>query len=679
MSGEARPHRRFFRQPVAVAALAVLLARPATVAAAPLLAPADPAAVDLAAALAPPGPGHPLGTDENGRDVLSRLLYGGRVSLGVGLVAAAVACFLGTALGLVSGYAGGWVDAVIMRAADVFLAVPLLFVLLAAGALWHPDIWGTMALIGAFSWMGVARLVRSEVLVLREAAFVEAARVGGASPLRIVVWHLLPHVLPLLLVAGTLMVGGAITAESVLSFLGLGVQPPQASWGSMLSNAQSYLWVRPALAVYPGAAIFVTVLAYHYLAEGLRAAVDPRYTFPVLGAPHRCGGVPPRTLETVSGGTDASDTPGTPDIRDTPDTVLALQGLTVQVMTAGGPATAVDGVELLLRRGEAVALVGESGSGKTLTALAALGLLPQGAVATAGRAWVRTATGVVDMLSGPARLLEDVRGRTIAAVFQEPFSTLNPVLTVGEQVAEVIRRHEGVGRGEARARAVQLLGDVGLPDPARRARAYPHQLSGGMRQRVAIAVALAGRPQVLVADEPTSALDATVQAQVLALLARERAVRGLALLLVTHDLAVAAALCSRLVVLYAGQVVESGPLRDILVRPRHPYTHVLLAAATALPTGSEPLPAGRVALPTGRVALPTGHTIAQAGGLAPGAWPVGCRFHPRCPFAVPDCQEVHPPLVSVGPGRARCWRAHELVLAGVTDDRGNAGAGGTPS
>lgn len=273
----ARPGRglrhaatRLRRNPLAIASLAFLVVAYGTAVLAPNVAPHSPTKMDLGAFLAPAGPGHPLGTDESGRDVLSRLIYGGRVSLAVGLAAVIVSVVVGVAVGLVTSYFAGWPDIVLMRLTDAILTIPTFFLLLVVMAFFGSSLQNVILAIGLTSWMGVARLVRGEILRVKASDFVEAARAMGASPGRMMTKHLLPQAGPQIIVAASLGTGGAILAESALSYLGLGVQPPTASWGNMLSGAQNYIWQAPQLAVYPGALVLLTVLAFNFLGEGFR-------------------------------------------------------------------------------------------------------------------------------------------------------------------------------------------------------------------------------------------------------------------------------------------------------------------------------------------------------------------------------------------------------------------------
>ena len=315
--------------------------------------------------------------------------------------------------------------------------------------------------------------------------------------------------------------------------------------------------------------------------------------------------------------------------------VLEVENLRVSFPHAAGRVYPVDGVSFTLDRGETLALVGESGCGKSLTSLALLKLIP-----TPGRideGAIRL--GDTDVLHLEGEALRRIRGRRIGMIFQDPMTSLNPVFTAGDQIAEGIRAHFPVSRSEARRRALALLEEVGIPDPKGRLDAYPHQLSGGMRQRVMIAIALSAEPEILIADEPTTALDVTVQAQILEVLDRLRERRGMAVLLITHDLGIVAGRADRVAVMYAGQIVEQAPTEQLFARPSHPYTQGLFASVP------------RITGPISRLS-PIGGSVPP-----PSAWPSGCRFRPRCPQAF-DKSETMPPLLSLGPEhQMRCWLA----------------------
>lgn len=316
--------------------------------------------------------------------------------------------------------------------------------------------------------------------------------------------------------------------------------------------------------------------------------------------------------------------------------LLAIENLQTFFFTKNGLIKALNGVDLCIEAGETLALVGESGCGKSLTALSLLRLVPEpgkivgGEIRFDGR----------DLLRMPIEEMRRVRGNRIGMVFQEPMTSLNPVLRIGEQVAEVLRLHQGHDRGHAAAEAVNLLGQVGLPAPGDRARDYPHQLSGGMRQRVMIAMALACNPQLLIADEPTTALDVTIQAQIMELLAKAKTARGMATLLITHDLGVVAQHADRVAIMYAGRIMESAPVLELFANPCHPYTRGLLACVPKLGEKRRRL-------------TPIEGTIP-----APGQVPEGCPFFDRCPEAFAPCRGELPQLIEVSPGhKVRCWRS----------------------
>jgi peptide/nickel transport system ATP-binding protein len=299
-------------------------------------------------------------------------------------------------------------------------------------------------------------------------------------------------------------------------------------------------------------------------------------------------------------------------------------------------ARAVDGLSFSVDAGEVLGIVGESGSGKSVTSLSIMRLVPQPPGEIMAGSSIRFKGE--ELARAPEKRMRQIRGNDIAMIFQEPMTSLNPVFTVGDQIGEALRLHRGLNKRGARARAIELLRLVGIPNAEDRVDTYPHSMSGGQRQRVMIAMALACEPELLIADEPTTALDVTIQAQILDLLGDLRQRLGMAIVLITHDLGIVAETCDRVVVMYAGQVVEQGPVQDIFTDPRHPYTQGLLEAIPRIDRRVE-----RLAVIPGTVPSPT-------------HWPIGCRFHTRCPYGWDLCVREMPELFEPGPGRAaRCW------------------------
>jgi len=320
--------------------------------------------------------------------------------------------------------------------------------------------------------------------------------------------------------------------------------------------------------------------------------------------------------------------------------LLSIEHLGISFVGRGGSVQVVKGVELKVGEKEVVGIVGESGCGKSVTALAVMRLLPPGGRVVKGR----IVFDGQDLLSLGPRQMQAVRGSQIAMIFQEPMSALNPVLTVGFQVAEVLMAHKGLSKPEAMEAAVEMLGRVGIADPLRAARSYPHELSGGMRQRVMIAMALVLGPRLLIADEPTTALDVTIQAQILSLLKHMRKELGMAVMLITHDLGVVAQLAEVVAVMYTGRIVELAPAAELFSRPLHPYTLGLMSCLPALAPDRGMLPAIRGSVPPME------------------ALPSGCKFRERCDYATSRCAQSEPALVDVGGGHlVRCYLHHKEV------------------
>ncbi|MFD3585287.1 dipeptide/oligopeptide/nickel ABC transporter permease/ATP-binding protein [Streptomyces sp. NPDC058683] len=562
-SGRAGLLRRLLRSPVAVTCLVLLALISLAGVFAPLLTSQDPAHTSLTDSLAPMSGKHPLGGDGVGRDVLARLLYGGRTSLLGALLAVAVALVIGVPAGLVAGYYRKWFDAVSSWLANLLMAVPAIIVLLVVMSAVGQNTYIAMAVFGVLMSPGVFRLIRASVISVREELYVDAARVSGLADPRIIRRHILPVVQAPTIIQAAQMLGLGIVIQSGLEFLGLG-SATQASWGSMLNDAFANIYTKPELMVWPGVALAVTVAAFGLLGNALRDALD--------GSAVKARR--PRGAAARKQVAEKQAPPVTAATAEAGDALLVLEGLKVSYPTAEGEKTVVDGVSLTVSRGEVLGLVGESGSGKSQTAFAVLGLLPREARVSTGRL-------VFDgkELGGLGRAeMNRYRGRRIAYVPQEPMSNLDPSFRIGAQLVEPVRRHLGLSAGEARTKTLGLLERVGIADPERVFDSYPHQISGGMAQRVLIAGAVSCEPDLLIADEPTTALDVTVQAEVLDLIRSLQRERNMGVILVTHDFGVVADICDRVTVMQTGAVVESAPVRQLFAEPKHPYTRMLLSS-----------------------------------------------------------------------------------------------------
>ena len=535
----------------------------------PLLPLPDPDATAPAERLKPVlTEGHVLGTDQLGRDILSRLLWGARISLAVGLAATLISAVLGSAVGIVAGYAGGRTDNLMMRGIDMLMAFPYILLALAIVAALGPGLMNALYAIAVVNIPFFARNVRGVTLGYAHREFVDAARLSGKGPLAIVVTEVLPNVLPVIVITMSTTAGWMILETAGLSFLGLGAQPPQADLGSMLGEGRAQLFTAPHVSIVPGIMIFLIVISLNLLGDGIRDVLDPRLRSGALARPGPVTHVAPGRAAPPNTAKDAA---------------LSIEGLETGFRRGRDVLPAVRGVSLQIRPGECLGLIGESGSGKSVTALSVMGLVasPPGLIRN-GAIYLKDE----DVFAMPETRLIASRGSRVAYVFQDPLTTLHPMIPVGRQVEEAIAAHQPLGPVERREKAVVLLEKVGIPDARERARHYPHQLSGGQRQRVGIAMALANDPEVIVADEPTTALDVTVQARILELLRDLQRERGMALLFITHDFGVVSEICDRVAVMKDGEIVETGQTREVLADPQHAYTRRLIACVPELGTGN---------------------------------------------------------------------------------------------
>ncbi len=560
--------RRVLRHPMGFVPLLVLAIILVTGIFARIIAPDDPNTTDIGGALASPSGAHLLGTDSSGRDVLSRLLYGTQNSLALAALALGIALAVGVITGLIAGYFGGWFDSVNSWVASLTMALPGVIVILAARSVLGPSIWTAMGIFGFLLAPAFYRLTYVTVRGVRNELYVDAARVSGLSDARIIGRHVLSVVRAPIIIQTGIVFSIAIAIQAGLYFLGLGdISVP--TWGSLLVDGFNNMTRNQLLLLWPALILGITTLSLVLLSNAIRDELE------------RVG---PR-VEGRSAAAEASDTAEAvvavadeiahPAPERTGEPLLAITNLAVGY-PAGKDAYkhVVDDVSLTVHKAEVVGLVGESGSGKTQTAFAVLGLLPStgkilnGSIIFDGAELVGTDPHAYDKL----------RGKRIAYIPQEPMSNLDPSFTVGSQLTEPMRIHLGLRKAEAKEKAIALLTRVGIPNPERTFKSYPHEISGGMAQRVLIAGAVSCDPDLLIADEPTTALDVTVQAEVLDLLRQLEDETHMALLIVTHNFGVVADLCDHVAVMKDGRIVESGPVRAIFHEAQHPYTQSLLDA-----------------------------------------------------------------------------------------------------
>ncbi|MEV4784971.1 dipeptide/oligopeptide/nickel ABC transporter permease/ATP-binding protein [Streptomyces tuirus] len=608
---------------LAVVALMALLA--------PLLAPHDPLDQQPPAdGTGHPSAGHWMGQDSLGRDILSRLMYGARWSLAIGLGATGLALVAGALLGAVAATSRKAVDETLMRCLDVVMAFPGIALAAVLVAVFGGGITVLICAIAFLFTPPVARVVRANVLDQYGEDYVTAERVIGARTPHIVLRHVAVNCAAPVLVFCTVQVAEAVVFEASLSFIGAGVRPPDPSWGSVIADGKNMVLTGGWWAtVFPGLLMLVTVLSLNILSEGVSDAwaapaareVDVREDDDPLEAPEPGSGevLPLPGLAAAARRLRARARP-LPQGRQP---VLAVENLTVGFEGRHGGVDIVDGVSFEVLPGEVLGLVGESGCGKSLTALAIMGLQPKGA-----RIGGQVRFHQRDLLAEPMRVRRGLLGHEMAMIYQDALSSLNPAMTIRAQLKQVVRRG-------GRRTPAELLTLVGL-DPDRTLRSYPHELSGGQRQRVLIAMALSRDPTLIVADEPTTALDVTVQAQVMELLLRLRAELGFALILVSHDLALVADVTDRVVVMYGGQIVETGVTADLVEAPAHHYTRGLLGSVLSLESAAERMTQIKGVVPS------------------PADFPAGCRFADRCPLASETCRTTPPGPLGTPTHTAAC-------------------------
>jgi oligopeptide/dipeptide ABC transporter ATP-binding protein len=625
--------RAFRRSPSGIAGLVVVFAVIVIAIIGPPLFKHDATTPNFLHVNEGPSWSYPLGTDQIGRDIFAQLMVGTRLSILLALGAAGMALVIGVLVGASAAVAGPRTRPGVLRFIDVMLSFPGLLkaifitVLIGRGGI------GAMIGVGIAAAWGIARVASTLALSTGGREYISAARVVGVRGPRLVFRYVLPNIAEPLIVAFSVVITTSILTVSALSFLGLGVQAPSIDWGSSLTQGVQAIYLRPASALGPAAAIAISAIAWGFMGEAAARAMNPLLWTAGRGTAPGGGAAPPPVVRAETG---ASIPPPVEPAADNP--VLDVRGL---VVSFPGPAHAIDvvkGISFSVPEGEVVGIVGESGSGKTMTALAIAQLTPYpgrvgGTVSLEGR----------DVATLPRRQLDRLIGTKVAIVYQDPLSSLNPALRIGAQLTDAVRVHGGLSRRQARELAARALREVNIPAAEQQLDRFPHELSGGMRQRAMIARGLMKNPTLLLADEPTTALDVTIQAQVMDLLGEVNQARGTAVLLISHNLALVSQNCHRVLVMYAGRIVEDLDVNQLKTSPMHPYTRALLGAVPELGHARD-------------------QPLASIPGEVPdiGSPPSGCAFHPRCPLATPRCSVDLPEFLPRPDGRrVACHVANE--------------------
>jgi peptide/nickel transport system permease protein len=559
--------------------------------------PYDPTFMNLEKRFQAPNIHHLMGTDQFGRDIFSRIMVGSQVSLSVSFAAVFGAFFLGTSIGVLTGFIGGKIDIFVTRIVDVLLAIPALVFALGIVAILGPSAKSvSIALIITYARQ-FARITRDAVVSIKNKSYIEASIGLGHKTSNIIYKDVLPSIFPIITVQVTAALAWGILDEASLGFLGLGVQPPDTSWGSLLIEGRQYAYQAWWIAFFGGVPVTLSVFGINMLGDGLRDMADPRSSRNYFPKKDKKG----KNKDIKHELSDSAEK----------KQMLEIKNLSVDFLSDAGTVRAVSNVSLSISQGEIVGLVGESASGKSTLALSILKLLPNNGQVVSGEV-VFQGKDILELTQEEMRL---IRGDSMTYVPQDALAAMNPVTRVEEQLTEIIRDHGNNSRKFQSSRALELLKLVKLKDPERNLNNFPHELSGGMQQRVVIAKSLALEPKLLIADEPTTALDVSVQAGILELIKNIRKNQGSSIIFITHDLAIVAELCDRVAVMYAGSIIETGTVTEIFSNPKHPYTRSLIGGL--LPLNGVP--------PTRLKALD---------GQPPrtGDWPSGCAFHPRCPL-----------------------------------------------
>ncbi len=504
-----------------------------------------------------------LGADHLGRDILSRVMWGTRLSLAVGFSAALIAAILGTFIGIIAGYFGGFFDNILMRSVDVLMAFPYVLLALAIVAVMGPGLFNSLVAVAIVNIPFFARNVRGISLAYANSDFMIAAKISGRGTFSCIIFELLPNLMPTIIVAFSTTIGWMILETAGLSFLGLGSQPPQADLGSMLGEGRASLIVHSHNSLVPGLMILFIVMGFNLFGDGIRDALDPKLSHGKLGRSKAL--------------TDLKKNYVFQELSS--KSFLEVKNLSTKFIRNNKEIKAISNVNFSLQKGECLAIVGESGSGKSVTALSITRLVasPPGVI-TEGLINYKGS----DLLNVNLKSMQGIRGKKISYIFQDPQSTLHPLQKVGSQISEIIINHKRINKINLKKEVLKLLSDVKIIDPERVINLYPHQLSGGMRQRIGIAMAIANKPDIIIADEPTTALDVTVQAEILNIINILKKEFNLSIIFISHDINVVSKISDNIIVMFNGEIVEFGKTEKILNSPKNKYTQKLIKTSPRL-------------------------------------------------------------------------------------------------
>lgn len=582
----------------------------------PLVSAFDPLQTAPAMRLKDPSALHWMGTDDVGRDVFARVIYGIRISIIIGLAVTLISGLVGTIAGISAAYYP-ITSKFIMRVVDSIMAIPTIILAIVLSGIMGAGMRNIIIVLSISYFPMIVRVVRSATAEVLTTEYVESAEVLGKPDTYIILRYIFPNIAAPLVVQMTYTFAMAILNESILSFLGVGIQIPTPSLGGMVADGRNYISIAPWILCFPGLMISWLVLSLDLLGNGLREIMDPKRLEFNSG----------KNVETHKGSAIASD------VKE--QGLLRIEHLSVVATDQKQTTELVSDVSLTVQDGETMGVIGESGCGKSITAMSILKLTEPNVYINKGRIDWRKIS-----LSGLSeKRLRKICGKEIGMVFQEPMTCLNPFFTIKQQLSAPIKLHLGLNKTDIHKRCIRLMQDAGIKNPEKTLKSYPHELSGGMCQRVAIAIAISCDPKLLIADEPTTALDVTIQAQILGIFKKLIHTNNMALLIISHDMGVIASLSENITVMYGGEVVEQDTRNNVISRASHPYTKNLINAAEELYDGADELN-----LVMGNVPRPEENIM-------------GCKFAPRCTLCTEKCYSDHPPLTQKesGDGLVRCW------------------------